>query len=121
MPFPGRAARRACALEWCAALLAAWRASICGAQVVLASATPSLESWANAESGKYKRVTLTSRFGAAQLPEMRALDLRASKLPTGRWIAPQMVDEVNKRLEKGEHDRASMENDVGARGGSGDT
>ncbi|MBT8414681.1 MAG: DEAD/DEAH box helicase, partial [Boseongicola sp.] len=48
--------------------MAVLRASINGAQVVLASATPSLESWANAEAGKYTRVTLTSRFGAAAMP-----------------------------------------------------
>jgi hypothetical protein len=57
--------------------MAVLRASICGAQVVLASATPSLESWANAEAGKYARLDLTARFGAAVLPEMRAIDMRA--------------------------------------------
>ena len=47
--------------------MAVLRGSICGAQVVLASATPSLESWANAEAGKYARLELTSRFGEAVL------------------------------------------------------
>ena len=46
------------------------RASFCDAQVVLASATPSLESWANAEAGKYARIDLHSRFGASELPQM---------------------------------------------------
>ena len=45
--------------------MAVLRASILGAQVVLASATPSLESWANAEAGKYARLTLAERFGPA--------------------------------------------------------
>ncbi|MAC79832.1 MAG: primosomal protein N' [Rhodobacteraceae bacterium] len=82
--------------------MAVLRASICGAHVVLASATPSLESWANAEAGKYARIELTSRFGASVLPEMRALDMRPAKLPAGRWISPALADEVNARIEKGE-------------------
>ena len=56
--------------------MAVLRASIEGAAVVLASATPSLESWANAEAGKYARLDLPERFGVAELPEMRAIDLR---------------------------------------------
>lgn len=82
--------------------MAVLRASICGAHVVLASATPSLESWANAEAGKYTRIELTSRFGASILPEMRALDMRPAKLPAGRWISPMLAKEVNARIEKGE-------------------
>ncbi|MDD9729582.1 primosomal protein N' [Mameliella sp. AT18] len=82
--------------------MAVLRASILGCQVVLASATPSLESWANADAGKYKRLVLTSRFGPAVLPEMRALDMRAEKLPAGRWISGTLQRSVNMRLEKGE-------------------
>src|SRR5690606_17757542 len=47
--------------------MAVLRASICGAQVVLASATPSLESWVNAGSGKYRRLDLRARYGEAEL------------------------------------------------------
>jgi primosomal protein N' (replication factor Y) len=50
--------------------MAVLRASLNEAQVVLASATPSLETWANAEAGKYARLDLTARFGEAVLPEM---------------------------------------------------
>jgi primosomal protein N' (replication factor Y) len=82
--------------------MAVLRASILGCQVVLASATPSLESWANADAGKYKRLVLTSRFGPAVLPEMRALDMRAEKLPAGRWISGTLQRSVNMRLQKGE-------------------
>ncbi len=82
--------------------MAVLRASICGAQVVLASATPSLESWANAQAGKYKRIELTSRFGASVLPEMRALDMRPAKLPAGRWISPALAEAVEARVAKGE-------------------
>lgn len=82
--------------------MAVLRASILGAQVVLASATPSLETWANAEAGKYRRLDLTSRFGAAVLPTMRAIDMRAEQLEAGRWVSPTLRRAVQTRLEKGE-------------------
>ncbi len=78
------------------------RASLNSAQVVLASATPSLESWANVEAGKYARVTLASRYGDAVLPEMSAIDMRVEDLPGGRWVSPSLQKMVESRLEKGE-------------------
>jgi primosomal protein N' (replication factor Y) len=82
--------------------MAVLRASICDAQVVLASATPSLESWANADAGKYARLTLTSRFGAAVLPDMRAIDMRNEKLPGSSWISPTLQRAVQRRLDNKE-------------------
>ncbi len=82
--------------------MAVLRASICGAQVILASATPSLESWSNAEAGKYQRLDLTARFGAAVLPQMRAIDMRVEKLPSDRWISPTLEAAANTRIAKGE-------------------
>lgn len=82
--------------------MAVLRASLCGARVVLASATPSLESWANADAGKYDKVELTSRYGPAVMPEMRSLDMRAEKLPSDRWISTALQSAVNARIEKGE-------------------
>jgi primosomal protein N' (replication factor Y) len=82
--------------------MAVLRASICGAAVVLASATPSLETWANADAGKYKRFDLARRFGAAVLPEMRAIDLREDALEAGRWISPTLARAVFARLDRGE-------------------
>ncbi|MEP2641943.1 primosomal protein N' [Roseobacter sp.] len=82
--------------------MAVLRASICGAQVVLASATPSLESWVNATAGKYRRLELTSRYGPAVMPEMRAIDMRAENLPSNRWISGVLQREVQARLERGE-------------------
>ena len=78
------------------------RASLNAAQVVLASATPSLESWANVEAGKYSRVTLASRYGAAVLPKMSAIDMRIEDLPGGRWVSPTLQKMVEARLERGE-------------------
>ncbi|MEL7301905.1 MAG: primosomal protein N' [Pseudomonadota bacterium] len=82
--------------------MAVLRASILGAQVVLASATPSLESWANAEAGKYRRLELTARFGTASLPEMRPIDMRAEALESGKWISPTLRRAVEARLKAGE-------------------
>ncbi|WP_306153655.1 primosomal protein N' [Roseovarius sp. MMSF_3281] len=82
--------------------MAVLRASLCSAQVILASATPSLETWANAEAGKYRRLDLTARFGEAVMPEMRAIDMRAESLPSNRWISPSLQAAVNARIAKGE-------------------
>ncbi len=82
--------------------MAVLRASICGAQVVLASATPSLESWVNAEAGKYRRLDLPARFGAAVMPRLAAIDMRAEKLPAQRWISPSLQAAVADRIAKGE-------------------
>ncbi len=78
------------------------RASLCSAQVILASATPSLESWANAEAGKYARIDLHERFGTAELPQMDAIDMRAEPMEVNRWLSPTLVGEMKKRLEAGE-------------------
>ncbi|MEX5598835.1 primosomal protein N' [Pseudophaeobacter sp. C1-32P7] len=82
--------------------MAVLRAAMCSAQVVLASATPSLETWANADAGKYKRLDLTSRFGASVLPEMRAVDMRAEDLLPSTWISPTLKYAMKARLEQGE-------------------
>lgn len=82
--------------------MAVLRASICGAHVILASATPSLESWANAQSGKYQRVELKSRFGPAVLPQMAAIDMRDAGLPADRWVSPQLQEAVQARVDAGE-------------------
>ncbi|SDK52640.1 primosomal protein N' [Paracoccus chinensis] len=82
--------------------MAVLRASIEGAQVVLASATPSVETWVNAATGKYRRVDLRARYGEAELPEMAAIDLRKEDLPSGRWISPTLGRAVEERLERGE-------------------
>lgn len=82
--------------------MAVLRSAICGARVVLASATPSLESWANADAGKYDKIELTSRYGASILPEMRAIDMRAEQMPASTWISPTLRQAVEDRRAKGE-------------------
>ena len=82
--------------------MAVLRAALTDAQVVLASATPCLETWVNAESGKYARIDLTSRFGTAELPEMRAIDMRDEQLEANRWIGPTLARAVTDRIGRGE-------------------
>ncbi len=82
--------------------MAVLRASMCGAQVVLASATPSLESWVNAGAGKYGRIDLADRYGPADLPDMRAIDMRGETLPGDRWVSATLRGEVARRVERGE-------------------
>ena len=77
------------------------RARAEGATVVLGSATPSLESWVNAQSGKYTLLTLPERVGQAQLPKVEVIDRRlpkasASGVPIGTallraYLAPTSV------------------------------
>lgn len=82
--------------------MAVLRGSLCAAQVVLASATPSLETWANAEAGKYRRLDLTARFGPAVMPELRAVDMRDERLASNAWVSPTLRAAVESRLAKGE-------------------
>lgn len=82
--------------------MAVLRATCASARVVLASATPSLESWVNAESGKYQRLDLSARFGEAKLPDMRAIDMRDEELPSGRWVSPTLQSAIDQRLDRGE-------------------
>ena len=56
--------------------MAVVRASLGKFPVVLASATPSIESHVNARTGRYRHVVLPGRFSGAELPEVTAIDLR---------------------------------------------
>ena len=55
------------------------RARLEGARVVLGSATPSVETWVNAASGKYRLLTLPDRVGGGRLPAVEVVDLRAGR------------------------------------------
>jgi len=70
--------------------------------VVLASATPALESLQMAEAGRYRRLLLPSRFGGASLPEIEIINLTEMQPERGRWLAPPLVEALKDRLAKGE-------------------
>lgn len=78
------------------------RARFEGVPVILASATPALESMQLAEAGIYNRIVLADRFGGATLPAIDVVDLRAEQPPRGQWLAPRLVEEMRARLERGE-------------------
>ena len=82
--------------------LAVARAKIEGAAVVLASATPSLESLRNAETGRYHWLKLTARHGSARLPEIGLVDLRETPPEVGRWLSPPLVAAMGETLVRGE-------------------
>lgn len=68
--------------------------------VVLASATPSIESHVNARNGKYAHVVLPGRYSGVEMPEVKAIDLRKDPPERGRWLSPILVDAVTETLEK---------------------
>ena len=70
--------------------------------VVLASATPALESMQLAEAGVYRRVELAARFGGAELPDIRVIDLRTEQPERQHWLSPPLVKELEDRLLRGE-------------------
>ena len=78
------------------------RARFEGMPVILASATPALESLHMATSGIYKKLDLPSRFGGAQLPDIKLVDLTVEKPGAGRWLAQPLVLGIEERLARGE-------------------
>ncbi|MFT0892800.1 primosomal protein N' [Pseudochelatococcus sp. G4_1912] len=72
------------------------------AAVVLASATPSIESKVNAERGRYRHLKLPERFGGRTMPDIHTIDLRRNPAERGRWISPPLIGAVNQTLEAGE-------------------
>ncbi|MCA6327134.1 primosomal protein N' [Phenylobacterium sp.] len=82
--------------------LAVVRAKLEGAAVILASATPSLETLRNAETGRYRWLRLADRHGEARLPDIRLVDLRQTPPDAGRWISPPLAEAMAETLAAGE-------------------
>ncbi|MBW4090862.1 MAG: primosomal protein N', partial [Proteobacteria bacterium] len=82
--------------------MAVVRARFESAPAVLVSATPSLETLANVEAGRYARLSLPHRHGGASLPEVAAVDLRAHPPERGRFLAPPLVAAISATLARGE-------------------
>jgi primosomal protein N' (replication factor Y) len=82
--------------------MAVVRGKIENAPVVLASATPSIESRVNVERGRYRHVRLPERFGGRSMPQIRAVDLRKEAIPKGRWLSPTLVTAVEDTVARGE-------------------
>ena len=82
--------------------VAVMRGRLAEASVVLASATPSLESHHNANLGRYQRVSLPDRHGKAKLPYVEAIDMRREPPLRGRWISPALDAAVRETISVGE-------------------
>ncbi|GGF46856.1 primosomal protein N' [Azorhizobium oxalatiphilum] len=81
--------------------MAVVRARFSSSPIVLASATPSIETEVNARRGRYGRLALPLRFGGAKVPGLAPIDLRKEGPPRGRWIAPRLQAEIGQTLEDG--------------------
>src|SRR5579859_4070359 len=82
--------------------MAVVRARIESCAVVLASATPSLESYVNARSGRYAHLRLADRHGAAKMPLIRLVDLRHERAEPGAWLSQPLREAVALVLGSGE-------------------
>lgn len=80
--------------------LALWRGRDVGAKVILGSATPSLESWHACQQGRYQRLDMPSRVGAAQPPTVRLLHM--GQQPKKTVLAPALLQAIAQRVQRGE-------------------
>ena len=78
--------------------LAVARGSLAGFPVVLASATPSLETVVNVDEGRYDAVGLSARFADAAMPDISLVDMREHSPEAGKWLSPPLVDAVAQNL-----------------------
>jgi primosomal protein N' (replication factor Y) (superfamily II helicase) len=86
--------------------LAVYRGHLARVPVLLGSATPSLETWSHAQTGRYRQVTLADRVGRGALPTVRLLDMATVPRPAPRAppqaLAPQLVAAIGQRIARGE-------------------
>src|SRR5215813_571981 len=82
--------------------MAVVRAHIAKIPIVLASATPSVESEVNARKARYQRIALPSRFGGQHMPHIEAIDLRREPPARGRFISPRLAGEIRTAIERRE-------------------
>ncbi|HLO78368.1 MAG TPA: primosomal protein N', partial [Magnetospirillum sp.] len=82
--------------------MAVVRARLGGVPAVLASATPSLETLANIQAGRYVRLHLPDRHAGAALPDIRPVDLRRHPPPRGMWLSPVLVQAIEETFAAGE-------------------
>jgi primosomal protein N' (replication factor Y) len=82
--------------------MAVVRGKLSDCLVVLASATPSIETLANVKAGRYHEVHLPDRHAGALMPEIRVIDMRKTPPQRRRWLAPPLVEALRETLAKGE-------------------
>jgi primosomal protein N' (replication factor Y) len=82
--------------------MAVVRARLGGFPIILASATPSLETRTNVEVGRYEKVHLPLRHGGADMPDLALIDMRRHAPPRQSWLSPPLVTAVEEALAAGE-------------------
>ncbi len=82
--------------------MAVVRARLCGAPAVLVSATPSLETLANVEAGRYGHLKLPTRHGGAMMPSVGLLDMREHPPERGRFLAAPLIEAAREAMARGE-------------------
>ena len=82
--------------------VAVMRARFEGVPVVLATATPAIETRQQVASGRYAELKLPGRYGEAEMPEITAINLTQDAPERGRWLAPTLVRAMTEVLERGE-------------------
>ena len=80
--------------------MAVVRGTIGKCAIVLASATPSIESHVNARTGRYRHLVLPGRFSGVEMPEVAPIDMRKHPPERGKWLSPLLVEAVAETLEK---------------------
>jgi primosomal protein N' (replication factor Y) len=78
------------------------RGHLSGFPVILASATPSVESRNNADQGRYRHIRLPSRYGGQSMPDISLIDMRVNPPEKGSWLSPILIDAVNETIEAGQ-------------------
>ena len=82
--------------------MAVVRARLENCPIVLSSATPSLETFVNARSGKYEWLKLSHRYGAADMPSVKLVDLRKDAGEPGQYLSPSLRAALTDTLAAGE-------------------
>jgi primosomal protein N' (replication factor Y) len=82
--------------------MAVVRARLENCPIVLASATPSIETYANAKNGRYEWLKLAHRHGAAEMPEVRLIDMRSEHGEPGQFLSPSLRAALDATLRAGE-------------------
>ncbi|MCX8507158.1 MAG: primosomal protein N' [Alphaproteobacteria bacterium] len=82
--------------------MAVIRGKFSEASVILASATPSLETLSNVTRGRFDRLYLPERPGGAVLPQISLLDLRVAPPPVGKFLSEELIGKMTKNLASGE-------------------
>lgn len=82
--------------------MAVVRAKLAQRQIILVSATPSLETVRNTEIGRYDHFNLPNRHAGAALPDVSIVDMRVDRPDTGHWLSPPMVKQISQTIQAGE-------------------